>query len=32
LVELFKSQHLAGHITLYKSERSALAALAAKIL
>ncbi|NTV51958.1 MAG: PhoH family protein [Candidatus Firestonebacteria bacterium] len=32
LVELFKSQHLAGHVTLYKSERSALAALAAKIL
>ncbi len=32
LVELFKQQTLAGHITLYKSERSALAALAAKIL
>ena len=28
----FKSQPLAGHITLYKSERSALAALAAKVL
>jgi PhoH-like ATPase len=32
LVEIFKSQTLAGHITLYKSERSALAALAAKML
>jgi len=32
LVELFKNQPLAGHVTLYKSERSALAALAAKIL
>jgi PhoH-like ATPase len=32
LVESFKNQPLAGHITLYKSERSALAALAAKIL
>ena len=32
LVEAFKSQPLAGHITLYKSERSALAALAAKVL
>jgi PhoH-like ATPase len=32
LVELFKNQPLAGHVTLYKSERSPLAALAAKIL
>ncbi len=32
LVEAFKSQTLAGHITLYKSERSALAALAARML
>lgn len=32
LVELFKNQPLSGHVTLYKSERSSLAALAAKIL
>ncbi len=32
LVESFKNQALAGHVTLYKSERSQLAALAAKIL